>query len=244
MVTEARLKKKQNSQTASNGPISTHPSYTEYSWDSIAGTSSAKRPSAVSGIYNPALNKIGTVGNSGTNTAATSKTAKKQTSKARVNIFAFPKAKAKTEVKVRHKHIEKIHTLVAEKRYSFPLSIVSIAFCFTILIMAIITTSVQITEITAQNSLLERQYNSMISEENELRLRLETRDDLRVVERLAKEEYGMVKKDQVERYYITVNKQDKIEIIEEVEEETSGIFDGILSFGGSIVERVRGFFGN
>jgi len=155
---------------------------------------------------------------------------------------ALKKQAAKAE-KLRRKSLVAIHTIAAEKKYAFPLSIVLIALCFTILILAIVTTSVQIGEITSANASLRRQYNSLVSEENELRLQLETRDDLRIVENMAKTELGMVKKDEVERYYLTVRKEDRIEIIEEAVVEKESLIDGVLRFGASIVERVRGFFG-
>ncbi|MBO5218266.1 MAG: hypothetical protein J6C52_02470, partial [Clostridia bacterium] len=155
---------------------------------------------------------------------------------------ALKKQAAKAE-KLRRKSLVAIHTITAEKKYAFPLAIVLIALCFTILILAIVTTSVQIGEITSVNASLRRQYNSLVSEENELRLQLETRDDLRIVENMAKTELGMVKKDEVERYYLTVRKEDRIEIIEETVVEKENLIDGVLRFGASIVERVRGFFG-
>ena len=123
------------------------------------------------------------------------------------------------------------------------MSVVLIALCFTVLVMSTVTTLVKVSEITTENSALQSQYSSLLSEENELRLLLETRDDLRVVEAMAKDELGMVKKDQVDRYYLTVQKEDRIEIVEEVQEESGNIFDDILSFGGTLVERIRNAFG-
>lgn len=135
------------------------------------------------------------------------------------------------------------HIITAEKKYSFPLSIIFISLSITIIIMLIITASVRINEITTENASLKATYNSLVSEEGELRLKLETRDDLRVVEDMAKNELGMVKRDQVPRYYLTVRSEDKIEIIEEKTGEEGGVFDRIASFGKSVVERILKFFG-
>lgn len=270
-MTEAAFKNKKNTK-ASDNRISTHPAYTEYSWENLInnnrprGTASAQnaaqpsRAGVKSGAYTvnstaAARRRAPTGGanpgyghgaaRNGTRSAAGVKShaSAQSTAKTRAKAADTVREQVKKADKLRKKSIVAIHTIVVEKKYSFPLSIVLIALCFTVLIMAIVTTSVQISEITTENSALERKYNSMVSEENELRLLLETRDDLRVVEDMAKEDLGMVKKDQVERYYLTVHKEDKIELVEKVEESDISFFDGIMSFGGSLVERIRGFFG-
>ena len=74
-------------------------------------------------------------------------------------------------------------------------------------------------------------------------MELEVRDDLRTVENLAKNEYGMVKQDQVERYYLKTYQSDRIELVEETEEEKSSVFDGIASLFRSIGDRILSFFG-
>lgn len=243
--TGASFKKNRNRTTVSDGRISTHPSYTEYSFDALT-----KGPSGNTGTLPRVENRRPVGASSAPKTAKKPEKAKRAQTAAR-SAAAKPKiteaeaAKSRAEKKerIRKKSMVAIHTIVVEKKYSFPVSIVLVALAFTILIMSTVTTLVQISEITAENALLEREHYKLLSEENELRLLLETRDDLRIVETLAKEEYGMVKKDQVERYYLAVHKEDKIEIIEEVEAPKTGIFDGIMSFGGSLAKRIRGFFG-
>ena len=287
-----------NNARAANQRISTHPSYTEYSWDSLTKSSSANvsvpvmqtpvpRPSQngrSTQAMHTAVTPRGTVkqrpqGRNGFANTAAADTARGGLKQPRAGISVFParkskstpqpharhhakqsaaaaktvsrakhaeeaiKQQAKNAEKLRRKSIVAIHTIVVEKKYAFPMAVVLIALCFTIIIMAIITTSVQISEITSENSDLQRTYNSMVSEHNELRLRLETRDDLRVVESMAKEDLGMVKKDEVERYYLTVRKEDRIEILEAAEEEHIDILGSVMNFGSSIVDRIRAFFG-
>ncbi len=251
-MTEATFKEKKNKQASTDNRISTHPAYTEYAWDSLVnngkrGTASAeaaatgrKAPMNTSTVAKRPISgvgvQVGTPGKEKTVSAG----AKSKTSSS--SISAEKKSRSKTAEKIKKKSIVAMHTVVVEKKYAFPMSVVLIAACFTVLIMAIITTSVQINEITSENATLQRTYTELVNEENELRLLLETRDDLRVVETVAKEELGMVKKDQVDRYYLTVHKEDRIEIIEDKKEADAGLFDGIMSFGGSLVERIRGFF--
>lgn len=250
-MTEAAFKKKKNTQASSGERISTHPSYTEYSWDSIVttgapaqaaastATAQTRRPTATQSTA--AVRRPSAVSQPMTKRRAAEKTVSGAEKKAAESSAVS--VKEKTAVKKKVKSVVNIHTIAAEKKYAFPMSLVIVALCFTVLIMSIVTTLVQVSEITTENSALQRQYNSLVSEENELRLRLETRDDLRVVEAMAKDELGMVKKDQVERYYLTVHKEDRIEIVEEAPEEKTSIVDNIMSFGGSLVERIRNAFG-
>ncbi len=258
-MTEAALKNKKNTKTASDNRISTHPSYKEYSWESLVNNNRPEAPTAMHSNANAGARRMNTAARKGaqvhagagrrttdrvkTNAGTKARTGVKSGTNVRAKTTETVKAQVKKAEKIRKKSIVAIHTIVVEKKYSFPLSIVLIALCFTVLIMAIVTTSVQISEITAENSALERKYNSMVSEENELRLLLETRDDLRIVETMAKEDLGMVKKDQVDRYYLTVHKEDKIEIVEEEVDTGTNIFEEIMGLGGAFVERIRGFFG-
>jgi len=143
---------------------------------------------------------------------------------------------------IRKRTVTRLHTIISERRYSFPVSIVLIALLFTFLILAIVTTSVQISEVTREKSALERSYNSLVADENELRMLLETRDDLRVVEEVATEELGMVKKDQVQRYYLSSFKEDKIELVNEAAVKQSNFWSGFADMFGGILDRIRLFF--
>ncbi len=169
-------------------------------------------------------------------------TAQKHKARSGAKSVGIEKVKQKAE-KIRKKSITTLHTIVIQKSYAFPLSIVLIAVTVTALILAVITASVRINEITTENSELSNKYASLLSEENDLRTELETRDDLRVVEEMAKDELGMVKKDQVQKYYLTINKQDKIELVDEEVSEKQSFIDELLAFGASIADRIRAFFG-
>lgn len=259
-MTEAAFKKKKNTKASSGERISTHPSYTEYSWDTIAGASSQAQPmradttAPVRGTAamqsSAAVRRPSPVSQPLGGRGAVSRGETGLGIKTQKNPLARTAAKSgavnvseNTAVKKKTRSVVNIHTIATEKKYAFPMSIVIVALCFTVLVMATVTTLVKVSEITTENSALQSQYNSLLSEENELRLLLETRDDLRVVEAMAKDELGMVKKDQVERYYLTVHKEDRIEIVEDVKEEKSGIVENIMTFGGSLVERIRNAFG-
>ncbi len=258
-MTGAAFKKKKNTKASSGERISTHPSYTEYSWDAIASGNTGTQPAVGASAQTRRPESVQSSA-AVRRPSAASHPIGGQASVGRVETGANAKAQQGTDVRTQAKSgalrvsdgaavkkkvrsVVNIHTIAAEKKYAFPMSIIIVALCFTVLVMATVTTLVQVSEITTENSALQSKYNSLVSEENELRLLLETRDDLRVVEAMAKDELGMVKKDQVDRYYLTVHKEDRIEIIQEVEEKDGGIVEDILTFGGSLVERIRNAFG-
>ena len=258
-MTEAKFGEKKNKQSSGDNRISTHPSYTEYAWESLvnsgkqrgeaSGDNSRTAPMRSEAAVRRPASGVGAqsagrgIAAGRKSKAAAGSAVGKKTEAAKSAAQTKNKSHAKSVEKIRKKSMVAVHTITVEKKYAFPMSVVMIAACFTVLIMAIVTTSVQINEITGENAALSRTYTSLVNEENELRLLLETRDDLRVVETVAKEELGMVKKDQVERYYLTVHKEDRIEIVEDTVDTGTSFFDGVMSFGGSVVERIRGFFG-
>ena len=122
--------------------------------------------------------------------------------------------------------LRRLNTVEVKARYSFPAAIIMTALAFT-----------------TENSALQRTYDSLVSEENKLRMELEIRDDLRTVENLAKNEYGMVKQDQVERYYLRTYNADKIELIEEKAAEKTSVLDKISGVFSAIGGRILSFFG-
>lgn len=159
---------------------------------------------------------------------------------------AAAKAAARRAKKAQAKlysELRNLNTIKAGSRYTFPLSIIATALAFTLLVLAIVTTSVRISEITTENSGLQSTYDSLVADENKLRMELEVRDDLRTVEELAKNEYGMVKQDQVERYYLRTYNADKIEIIEEEETvEKTSFFSKLADVLESVGQRILSFF--
>ncbi len=254
-MTEAKFKSKKNKKQTSDNRISTSPAYKEYTFESIA----EGRPVAQKNALGQTVNSTAAVRGRaavGSNTASIGRVAADPRSTTaqtpRVGTGAKTGTKSKTRaVSKAEKAAARVKTTVENltievdrsERRAFPLSIILTAACATVLVLSIITTGVQINDITAENSELKTKYNELVKQSDELGLLLETRDDLRVVEEIAKEELGMVKKDQVDRYYLTVHKEDKIEIIETVEQEKTSFIDGLKSFADSFIDRILSSFG-
>ena len=144
-MTEAAFKKKKNTQTASDSRVTTHPSYTEYSWDTLVGNN---RPASAANMEATAsLNRTGVKGGARrmNNTAASRRGAteygggtaryknapasgakkradSKSTADIRTKASATVKEQVKKAEKIRKKSIVAIHTIAVEKKYSFPAS--------------------------------------------------------------------------------------------------------------------------
>ncbi len=202
-------------------------------------------PGGASGVHRTAVNPVHT-GRSGTAPRPGDPAAKAERRAAGRSAAgaAVKKEKKKKEKKKRQRVRRKIfyHTVEEKTRYAFPASIVLVAVTFTILVLSVVTTLVEINEITEENSAYQNRYASLVTTENELRLRLETRDDLRAVEKKVTEEFGMVKKDQVTKYHLSVRKYDKIELVEDAKTEKTSFFEDIGGFFTSVSERITLFF--
>lgn len=239
-MTEAKFKGKKNKEQTSDNRISAN---STYNMEAAAKGQPMKSTAAVKGrrgVIGGAASFGRSIADPRSTTGETPRVSSRDSAKAGTRAVS----KAKRTATMAATKVEYVTTEVEKsRRHAFPLSIVLTAACATILIMAIITTGVQINDITAQNSELKTKYSQLVKQSDELGLLLETRDDLRIVEAVAKEELGMVKKDQVDRYYLTVHKEDKIEIIETIEEEGVSFADEIKAFANSVVERILGFFG-
>jgi len=91
---------------------------------------------------------------------------------------------------------------------------------------------VRINEYTIAISELKSRYNQLVTEQSELMLKLEKKNDLVEIERIATEQYGMVKRDKVAKQYVNVGEGDVIEVETEAEAETSS--DGLSSLMSAI----------
>ena len=242
----------------------THPAYREYSWESLTGTIPRQGTGRAQGNNQGARTQPRrttqaprqAAPNNVKNAQAGVRRSGMPQSAPNGSVSARPKPKAPAKPPKEKKTTKqwlaglyekwkesRTHIIITERKYNFPLSIIFIALAISVLVMLIITASVRISEVTTENSALRSTYNSLVSEQSELRTKLESRDDLRVVEEKAKNELGMVKKDQVPKYYLTIRNEDKIEIVEEKAVEKTGVIDKIVDFGKNIADRVKAFFG-
>lgn len=119
------------------------------------------------------------------------------------------------------KELPEVRTIKAKKTVPFPTSVVLVSVICTILFMFMMLTMAQINEFTQDISALQNQLSTLQKQEEELKLNVELKNDLRVIEDAAVNELGMVKADEVSKQYVVIGNEDKIEVVEPETTENS-----------------------
>lgn len=113
---------------------------------------------------------------------------------------SLPVAAVRTEPVVR--------TVSAPRKEAFPVSIVFLSIICSVLFMYMIFNYVQINESTNSVSELKNEIATLSVEYNDLSAKLEKKNDLNFIEKMAVEEYGMVKLEEISKKYIIMDSQD------------------------------------
>ena len=125
----------------------------------------------------------------------------------------------------------KVRTIKAKRNMPFPTSVVFVSVICTVLFMFMMLTMAQINEFTQDISALQNRLSELQKQEEELRLDVELKNDLRVIEDAAVNKLGMVKADEVKKQYVVIGNEDKIEVVEPETTEDSLINTVMSSIG-------------
>lgn len=137
------------------------------------------------------------------------------------------------------KELPKVRTIKAKKTVPFPTSVVFVSVICTVLFMFMMLTMAQINEFTQDISTLQGRLSELQKQEEDLRLDVEFKNDLRVIESAAVNELGMVKADEVKKQYVIIGNEDKIEVIEPETTEDSLINTVMSSIGENFRQLVE-----
>lgn len=143
------------------------------------------------------------------------------------------KKKALAELAEKRENEKKnVHIVKASGQTRQPiLGLIVAAVICTALFAFMMWTSAEINESTQAISELQSRLATLSSQEKELNLQLELKNDLRVIEEKASLEYGMIKSDNLTKQHVNIDNQDKIEVVEEEEQEES-TFSTMMSIIG------------
>ncbi len=114
----------------------------------------------------------------------------------------------------------------------FPFAAFVSVVIFGVILLSVLFAFVQNYELSGEIARLEAECNAIDQEEQILNLRLEERDDIRVIEDIAVNEIGMVKNDLVENRFVSVSGGNRVEISAPTEDEAqveNSVFSGMLS---------------
>lgn len=107
----------------------------------------------------------------------------------------------------------------------------------TVMIMFLVTQISDVYKASNEIAQLENQLQTMQSEAEELKLKLDEKNDIREIEKIATTKLGMAKEDTMQRRYITLSDGERIEVIDngESEESSGGV---MLSSIASAIENL------
>ncbi len=129
-----------------------------------------------------------------------------------VALGSLPKAaKHEKVIPVASLHIEpKVRTVTEVKKEAFPFSIVFLSLICSFLFMYMIFNYVQINEHTSTVSDLKAEIATLGIEKDDLTAKLDKKNDLTYIEKVAREDLGMVKIDEIIKNYINIDSDDVI----------------------------------
>lgn len=134
---------------------------------------------------------------------------------------------------------ENCKTVSVSAKRPFPISAVVIVTICTLLFMFLILSYVQINEYTIEVASLRGELSDLAGQKKELSLSLEQKNDMMAIEEYAKSNLGMVKSDQLTKKHISLDQQDKVEVIETEPTEDMTVVAGVMS---AIGENFRGLW--
>ncbi|MBE6621344.1 MAG: septum formation initiator family protein [Ruminococcaceae bacterium] len=108
-------------------------------------------------------------------------------------------------------HVEpKVRTINDPNKVPFPYSIIFLSLICSVLFFYMIFNYVQINEHTSTVSDLKNEITTLSTQKNDLDAKLDLKNDLVYIEKVAREELGMVKIDEITKKYITMDPGDVI----------------------------------
>ncbi len=163
----------------------------------------------------------------------------KKNTKTRANVKSHALELDNVKVVAAVKELPKVRTIKAKRTVPFPTSVVFVSVICTVLFMFMMLTMAQINEFTQDISALQGRLSELQKQEEDLRLDVEFKNDLRVIESAAVNELGMVKSDEVQKQYVIIGNEDKIEVIEPETTEDSLINTVMSSIGENFRQLVE-----
>ncbi len=113
----------------------------------------------------------------------------------------------------------RIETLEDTDKKPFPYKAVLTVLICTACIMAVLYTYMELNEQTNRLSTLSYRLSNLRSQTNTLQAELVRREDLMSIEQTASEILGMVKTDVLTKQYVSIENEDKTEVVANLEEE-------------------------
>lgn len=122
------------------------------------------------------------------------------------------------------------HTAELRLKHSpFPIGTLALMAVCTLVVMVMISSFAQLSEYRAQIADLESRRAELELDRSRLTGLVESREDIRVIEKIATQDIGMVSAELAKGRFVSLADSDRVEVIESEPEEESGVFATILS---------------
>jgi len=138
-----------------------------------------------------------------------------------------------------------VHEIDSNNKKRFPFGFAVLMLMFVVVLMMWVSNYVELNECTREISEIKEEINDLKAEEKELNAELDKKYDLVEIERYAKDQLGMVDSSEVEKKYIEVTDDEKIEVYEVEENGTIGeITNALFALANNLIESWNNLIGN
>ncbi|MBR6515211.1 MAG: hypothetical protein IKT46_10335 [Clostridia bacterium] len=138
----------------------------------------------------------------------------------------------------------RVDTVKVSAKRSFPVGAVVIVTICTLLLMFTVMSYVQINEYTIEVALLRGELTDLAEEKKDLALAIEEKNDMLKIEQYAIENLGMVKSDQLTKKHISLDQEDKVEVVETEPTPDATVVSGVMSAIGENFRGLREYIGS
>lgn len=126
------------------------------------------------------------------------------------------------------------------KRRALPPFFVLLLTFMTVMVLLIVFSIAQIYKTTDEIGDLKTQLSTLQTTAADLELKIEEKNDIRTIEKIATEELGMVKEDSVQKKYVSLSDGERIDLVEEPQTDTE---EGLGTMLSSILSALGKWFG-
>lgn len=137
---------------------------------------------------------------------------------------------------------EKTRAEVRVKKSPFPIGVIALLTVCTVMVMVMMNSFAQLYEFRKDISTLETKQVQLRADETRLSGLVEAKEDVRLVEKTATEELGMVSSDLAKSRFVSLTSDDRVEVKNTSSNEEAGAFATLLSAIGENLGSLSEYF--
>ena len=132
---------------------------------------------------------------------------------------------------------------ISSAKRSIPVGAITLGVVFAVILFVVIYSCAEANEVKRDVNALQQRQEELIAQQNELKIDLELRDDIRAIQEIATEELGMVSSDAVDSRFVSVRGNGaEIELPEETNTDDSEMSGTLFSALQSWANEIKYYF--